>query len=115
MKNKFAIINFALMIVVLFSMLSQSFHNYEHLIEQLSKKKCHEKHIVSGTQISHEHNNLEHCFACEFTFSNYIPLAFSKITFLNSIIIFKNSFFYIKEINQFYKGIPYPLRGPPRF
>ncbi len=113
MKNRFAIINFCLMIAVLFSMLFQSLHSYEHLIAKFSEQKCHQKHITFGTQVSHEHNTFDHCFACEFTFSHFVSSSLTPIKFLNNTIFFKSTFFYLKKINQFYNGISYSLRGPP--
>ncbi len=101
------------MIAVLFSMLFQSLHSYEHLIAELTKEKCHKKHIGIGTQVTHEHNSLEHCFVCEFTFSHFTSSTLNS--FKSSIFgnFFKNYFFYINEIHQFYNGISYLLRGPP--
>ena len=115
MKNKFAIINVSLMVVVLCSMLFQSVHSYEHLLAQLSKPECHENHGFSGAQITHEHQGFEHCFACEFTFSHFISSNLSVYKSLIKTILFKNNFFLLNKINKFYNGISYSLRGPPSF
>lgn len=115
MKKKFAIINFSLMIAVLFAMLFQSLHSYEHLIAQFSEVKCHQKHIAFGTQVTHEHDNIDHCFACEFTFSHFISSNLNCFKLSNSLVFFKNTFFYLKKINPFYNGISYSLRGPPNY
>jgi hypothetical protein len=114
MKNKFAIINFSLMIVVLFSMLFQSLHSYEHILQKLQEEKCDKKHIVAKTtQVSHNHKDIEHCFTCEFTFSQFLSANFSAFEFIKNSTSFKNIFFFTSEINYFYKGISYALRGPP--
>ena len=113
MKSKFVIINISLMITVLFAMLFQSLHSYEHLIQDLSEQKCHQKHQFIGEQVTHDHHNLEECFACEFTFNNFIFSNLTFFRFLNHTVFFKNTFFYLKESHSFYKGISYSLRGPP--
>ncbi|MFI0492139.1 MAG: hypothetical protein ACH345_11650, partial [Flavobacterium sp.] len=81
MKKKLILINFTLMIVVLFSILFQSFHSYEHLAKELSQEICHHKYNLHKTEFTHQHNNFEHCSICEFTFSNYIPTDFSLFEF----------------------------------
>jgi putative component of membrane protein insertase Oxa1/YidC/SpoIIIJ protein YidD len=48
MKRKWVIVNFCLMITVLFAMLLQSIHSYEHVISQLTEKQCHKKHVEIG-------------------------------------------------------------------
>ena len=115
MKNKFVFVNFSLMVAVLFAMLYQSVHSYEHLLVQLSQQKCNQKHITKGIQVTHEHNDFEHCFSCEFLFSNFISSNLSVIKFSTNIVFFEDIFFYVKQINQFYNGISYSLRGPPFF
>ena len=115
MKNKFAIINISLVIAVLFSMLFQSLHSYEHLLEKNSQEKCHQKHIGSGTQLTHQHYNLEHCFACEFTFSNFISSDFFTFEFKKVTLLSYYSFFNSKEIINFFKGSLFALRAPPIF
>ena len=103
------------MVVVLFSMLFQSLHSYEHLLAQLSEPECHQKHSTSGTQVTHKHLSFEHCFACEFTFSHFISSNLNTFKFFVKTILFKNKFFFLNQINKFYKGISYSLRGPPYF
>ena len=115
MKKKFVLINFSLMIAVLFSMLFQSLHSYEHLLEKNSQEKCHQKHIGSGKQLTHQHYNLEHCFACEFTFSNFIPSELFTFEFKNVTLLSYYSFFNSKEIVNFFKGSLFALRAPPIF
>ena len=115
MKKQFAIINISLMITVLFAMLFQSLHSYEHLIQNLSEQKCHQKHIGSGTQLTHQHYNSEHCFACEFTFSSFIPSELFTFYFKKATIVYGYSFFNSKEIINYFKGSLFALRAPPIF
>lgn len=113
MKRKFAIINFCLMIVVLFVMLFQSIHSYEHILKQLSEKKCHEKHDYSATNFQHKHSSFDHCFSCEFTFSTFAAFDLKYFESVKFNTIFKNIFFYLDTENLYFKGISYTLRGPP--
>jgi hypothetical protein len=99
-------------VVVLFSILFQSVHTFEHLIEQLSEKKClHKNRFVSD--ITHEHDNFDDCFVCEFSFSAYIAFDLNQISFNKSIDFIKKDSHFFKESNHFYSGISYSLRGPP--
>jgi len=114
-KKKQIILNFALMLVVLFSMLFQSFHSYTHLVKQLSQEICHHKYNLHKTQFTHHHNTLEHCFVCEFTFSSFIRTEISHFEFKNIIVPTGYSIFKSREITQFFKGSLFALRAPPIF
>ncbi|MBS7786001.1 hypothetical protein KIH23_01720 [Flavobacterium sp. CYK-55] len=71
MKRKVLFLNAFLSVAVLFSMLLQSVHSFEHLSKLFSEKECH--HIYSGkTEISHQHHPFDECLSCEFTFSTFV-------------------------------------------
>jgi hypothetical protein len=111
-KNKFAIINFCLSTVVLVSILFQSVHSYEHIYEQLTSEKCdHEQHLTE--EITHDHHGFDHCFACEFTFSNFTKTEFFSFTFLKNQNIFKPEFAISPSKTTFFCGSLFFLRGPP--
>lgn len=112
-KKKQAIFNFSLMIVVLFSMLFQSFHSYKHLSKELSQEICHHKYSLHKTEFTHQHNGFDHCFICEFTFSNYIPTEFSFFEFKLATIPTGYSYYYSSENSQYFKGSFFSLRAPP--
>jgi spore maturation protein CgeB len=114
MKKKLVILNYFLMFTVLFSMLFQSMHSYEHLAKQFSEKKCHHKYI-SNQEITHHHHNLDHCFVCNFALSNFIASDFSSFEFKKVVISSGYSFFKSGEITQFFKGSLFALRAPPNF
>ena len=77
---------------------------------------CHKKHSSdSKTQISHGHHDVEHCFACEFTFSASINSKLVTFQFNKVEINTKYSFTYSKEITQNFKGSLFSLRAPPSF
>jgi hypothetical protein len=114
MKNKFVFINSLLSIVVLFSILFQSVHSYEHLIKQISEKKCHHK-VTNSSQITHQHHNLEHCFVCDFTLGGFVTPNISLFKFLKNQICTRYSNFYSREITNYFKGSLFSLRAPPSF
>ncbi|NDP27196.1 MAG: hypothetical protein GZ087_07195 [Flavobacterium sp.] len=114
MKKKFVLLNYFLMVAVLFSMLFQSVHSYEHLAKQLSEKKCHHE-SSSKHQITHQHHKFDHCFVCDFTLSNFISSDISYFEFKKIIIPTGSSSFKSREITQFFKGSLFALRAPPIF
>ena len=112
-KKKQVLFNFSMMFVVLFSILLQSFHSYEHLSKQLSQDICHHKFNLHKTELTHQHNTFDHCYVCEFTFSNYIPSAFSLFEFKIVTIPIENSHYYSDESIQYFNGSFFSLRAPP--
>ena len=114
MKKKFVIINFLLAIVVLFSILFQSVHSYEHLIKQVSEKHCHDK-PTSDSQITHQHHNFDHCFVCDSILGGFIAPSISQFQITKNQIATGYSFLDSKEIVNFFKGSLFALRAPPCF
>jgi hypothetical protein len=114
MKKKFVIVNSFLVLAVLFAMLFQSVHSYEHLSQQLSEKKCQHKY-TSSKEITHQHHNFDHCIVCNFTISNFVTSDNSHFEFKKMIISSGYSFFKSREITQFFKGSLFALRAPPIF
>lgn len=114
MKKKQSIINFSLMIAVLFSILFQSFHSYEHLAKQLSQELCHHKYNLHKTEFTHQHHNFDSCFVCDFTLSSFV----SAETFLYTLQFAHTEiphFFTANETPKRFSGSSYLLRGPPNF
>ncbi|HEX8562811.1 MAG TPA: hypothetical protein VF676_07525 [Flavobacterium sp.] len=71
MYNKQAFYNFTLAFSLLFAILFQSAHSIEHLVEQLTTEHCHHE-LVGKVQVTHDHQHLDHCPICDFTFSSFI-------------------------------------------
>ena len=69
MKKKNLIVSFLFGVTVLLAIVLQSAHSFNHLEKELTTKQCHHKYAKNKTIIGHAHNDLEHCFVCEFTFS----------------------------------------------
>lgn len=112
MKMNKLISSLSLVVTVLFSILFQSVHTYEHLAQQLSEKHCDHKYNVSGTEITHQHHKAEHCDLCHFVFGNYIsPKDFSYQLYSNIEEI--PYFFTESEMFISFSGSLYYLRGPP--
>lgn len=112
MKKKFVIVNAFLAVAVLFSMLFQLVHSYEHLAKQFSEKECHHKH-TSKHEITHQHHDFEHCFVCHFSISSFVAsdihhFEFQQTNFFSGYSLFKSS-----KIIQFFKGSLFGLRAPP--
>jgi len=111
MKKNKLIISLSLAIAVLFSILFQSIHTYEHLEKQLPQKQCHHKYS-SSSEITHQHHNFDHCNVCEFSFGSYIsPKQFSYQLYST----YKQIPYFIgaKETVLSFSGSLYSLRGPP--
>ena len=114
MKKKFVIVNSFLAVAVLFSMLFQFVHSYEHLAKQFSEKECHHKY-ASSQEITHQHHEFEHCFVCHFSVSSFVASDIHHIEFKIFTFPTGYSFFKSVEITQFFKGSLFALRAPPIF
>ncbi len=112
MKKKFVIINALMSVVILFAILFQSLHSFEHLTKELTEKKCLHKHN-SDKQITHKHKDFDKCFVCEFAFSSYIPNKIQSFSFSNDFNFHKLDSCFLIESSHYYSGISYSLRGPP--
>ena len=114
MKKKFVIVNSFLALAVLFVMLFQSVHSFEHIAQQLTEKECHHDY-TSKQQVTHQHHNLDHCFVCDFKMGHFVSLDFSNFEFKNPVVSSGYSLFKSREITQFFKGSLFALRAPPIF
>lgn len=111
MKKKFAIINLSLMIAVLFSILFQSIHSYEHFLSGNATAISHsddDGHAKIHT-LDHDH---EKCFVCEFTLSSFIA---TEIFTFDLRIPFKAVAYNYPatETAEFFAGSLFSHRGPP--
>lgn len=112
--KKCRIQNYILMYAVLFSMLLQHLHSYEHLAILLSEKNCQHKYL-SSKEITHQHLNDNHCLVCNFTISSSISTAILSFNFEKITIFQKNSQFKPTELSNLFKGSLFALRAPPFF
>lgn len=114
MKKLKALLNFVLPFAVLFAMLFQTVHSYEHVSKQLLEKKCFHK-SNSSQEITHQHHNYDTCYVCNFTVASFISsdiahFEFKKINHFSGYTFFKS-----REITSYFKGSLFALRGPPSF
>ena len=113
MKRQQLLFSFTFATAVLFSILFQSFHGYEHLEKQLSHKFCQHKHTHNKVELTHEHKMVEHCAICHFEFGSYF---YSKnISYHFFASDFKVIPFFVKEQKEIisFSGSLYTHRGPP--
>jgi hypothetical protein len=112
MKNKFVFINLALSVAVLFSILFQSVHGYEHWTKQVSEKKCQHEHH-SDTELTHPHEAFEKCFVCAFAFSSGITPDSFSYEFQKTALDLATPFNISRAFPSFFKGALFSLRAPP--
>lgn len=112
MKKKQLILSFSFAVTILFSILFQSIHSYEHIVKQLSEKQCHHDYNDPSGEITHQHHNYDLCYVCNFAFGSYIvPESFSfKFNSFDSEIPY---FFPLLEKVFSISKTSYLLRGPP--
>jgi hypothetical protein len=115
MKKKAVIISLSFALMVLSAILLQSVHSYHHLEKFISEKHCNHTYAENKTEINHSHHDLDHCFACEFTFSTSIKSEFFTFTFYKIQLPVGYTFSYSKEITNHFKGSLFSLRAPPSF
>ena len=115
MKKKIIIINVLLSMAVLFSILFQSVHSYEHHSEQLTEKHCHHDHSKNKTELTHGHSIAEKCFTCDFSFSSFTTSDFYVFQFHKNSIVKAFSCFFFQPHSSFFNGSLFSLRAPPIF
>ena len=115
MKKKNSFISLFFGWAVLFAIVLQSAHTFNHLENELSTKECHHKYAKNKTEFTHAHHNNDHCFVCEFAFSSSLKSDFTAFHFKKIEIPVSYSFSYSKEITQSFRGSLFALRAPPSF
>lgn len=115
MKKKIFIINVLLSMAVLFSILFQSIHAYDHHSEQIFTKITQQRPSKNKAEISNNHSISEKCFSCDFNFSSFTTTDFHLFPFYkNSAVKALTSFFFLQS-SSFFKGCLFLLRAPPLF
>ena len=109
MKKKFAIINLSLMFSVLFAILFQSLHSYEHFLGEALTINQNDSHDYDLHQNDHNH---EQCFVCEFTFSSFLVSENASFIFFSEFVNVPYQFPFSVNPTVF-SGSSFSLRGPP--
>lgn len=99
---------------ILFSILFQALHSYEHHSE-LAENHCDHIYNKDKTEVSHSHHIAEHCVVCNFNFSSFTTTAFYVIQFHKNNLESHFSLFYLEKQFSFFKGSLFRLRAPPLF
>lgn len=115
MKKKFIIINVLLSMAVLFSILFQSVHSYEHHFEKLTEKHCHHDHSKNKAELTHGHSIAEKCFTCDFSFSSFTKTDFYVFQFHKNKTVATFYSFLSPKHSSFFAGSLFSLRAPPLF
>lgn len=110
--KKYALVNVGLMLSVLFTMLVQSLHSFEHLHQVFDEKECHHKY-TGNTELSHQHHPFDHCNVCEFTLGAFVASSHFAYNTLEKQALPLYSYHYSNDIISFFKGSFFVLRGPP--
>lgn len=113
MIKKFHITNVFLSFAVLFSILFQAIHAYEHHLEALTEKHCDHQYSTNKTEISHAHKVAENCVVCHFNFSSFTTTEFYEFQFHKNIHVTHSPLFYFQKQAAFFKGSLFSLRAPP--
>ena len=115
MKKKITAVNFLMSFAVLFAMLFQTVHSYEHILKQSAEKHCDHKYTPGQKEITHSHSVDANCHICHFAFSTFIPNAFQPFAFYKVFAETSYLFSYFEGISTFFKGSLFALRAPPTF
>ncbi|WP_264566313.1 hypothetical protein [Flavobacterium sp. N3904] len=111
MKRKLLILNLSFVVLLLFSIVAQSFDSISHLQEKFSEKDCHHKYN-SSAEITHQHHSFDHCYVCQFQFSSSITPKDFAFQFYTWDVEIPYSFTNTETIISF-SGSLYSYRGPP--
>ncbi len=99
---------------VLFSILFQSLHGFEHLAKQFSEKKCFHQHY-SPEELTHQHHNFDYCLICEIVFSNSIPAGNIPFQYQFAFEALPYFITFQTGVVTSFSDSNYLLRGPPQF
>ncbi len=111
MKRKLNVINAFMGLTVLFAVLFQSIHSFEHLAQQFSGESCIHKYSEKTT-LNHSHH-WEKCSVCDFVFSPTTEIKSVIVSFENPVFYNKTLYFSTSENIPFFTGSSFSLRGPP--
>ena len=99
------------MLTVLFSILFQSVHSYEHFAHDETISHGHSEDGKTKFQ-AHDHDH-EKCFVCEFTLSSFIATEFTTFQPQLSQRVFTQINCSKSETPEAFSGSLFSHRGPP--
>jgi hypothetical protein len=113
MKQKQFLIRFFFALVLLGSLVLQSFHGLEHLEKQFSQKVCEHKQL-NRTELTHQHKGFEQCMVCAISFQSGIVTTHFQYQLVSVPEVVAHFFFNFPTVISF-SGSSYSLRGPPQY
>lgn len=113
MKKKWIIISIILSVAVLFSILFQSIHSYEHHSHQIQEKEHHHHLSKDKAELSDDHSTFEKCFTCDFSFSLFTAFTVYLFQFYKNSSENYSPFYCFQQHSSFFKGSLFALRAPP--
>lgn len=115
MKNKKSIINVFLSLAVLFAIVLQNVHAYEHHFHQNTEQLVKIKTTTNKSTISNGHDFVEKCNLCDFHFSSFTAINFSSIEYFTAKATVYSVAFYHQIFPSVFNGSFFSLRAPPLF
>ena len=115
MKKKASIIHVFLSLAVLFAIVLQNVHSYEHHFQQNSEQFVKSKTSTNTSTISNAHDFVEKCSLCDFHFNNFTAIDFSSIEYFFDKSMPYSVAFYCHLFPSVFKGSFFSLRAPPSF
>ncbi len=115
MKKNYALRGLLLGLMLLLAIGIQSFDSFHHLEKSLTEKKCYHKTAHNKAEITHGHAAKEHCFVCEFTFSQVTQAKVFSFSFQQINWLDRYAFFCSHDFTPYFKGSLFALRAPPVF
>lgn len=115
MKKKGVILNVLLTLIILFPILFQVVHIYEHHSEQNQNKQEVVTSTSSEDQLTADHTVSDNCFVCDYKFTVHTVASIAIYTFFIGCFVATSLLFYSPKPVAFYAGSLFSLRAPPQF
>lgn len=100
---------------VLFPILFQTLHSYEHHSEDIVAKNYNFSKLENNFELSTDHSISEKCIICNFNLSSFTTTDFYVFQFHENGAVAHYPKFYFKNQFFFFKGSLFSLRAPPIF
>ena len=115
MKKKGVILNVLLTVIILFPILFQVVHIYEHHSEQNQNKQEVVTYSNNENQLTADQTVSDNCFVCDYKFTVHTVGSIAIYTFFIGCFIAATLLFYSPKPVAFYAGSLFSLRAPPQF
>ncbi len=114
MKKRLVIVNVLMSAIIVFLILFQSVHSFEHYEKRLTEKCAHFSSGNSKAYLNHSHHTgLDKCSVCDFLFSPFASINPMIEQHKKDDVFCKKQIFYTHAPFQCFKGSLFSLRAPP--